>query len=363
MAPVWADERLDVPSVLEQDRPTYQAWLNDIGPFPPGQWEAITRHWISFLSATSPQPNPALAPNRKKVRWGQGNKSQDQLDRERFADDREVRLSIQASIWRHFDGLEALTERWPPLARLILNQVADPSAVQPFQTWAAKAHLPIRRRFDAVWTAMVAFLVHAYDEDGTLEEMGLHLSQQLQDDIMSIMEMQVREWMVGSSFQPEVEKAIQEFCQHMITDPTCTKRTNPLLWWTVVLVQSALSADDDKISRGRFLDNILPMDIDIRTRIQAVQHHAKVLVLDDAFHRWQPKSGDHLRTVQEQLNLIDNTWLNASDDQRPADDYDRRDCRTPSWQDVLAFLETHAQLYLGAQGGTALTEVRKLLVS
>ena len=66
--------------------------------------------------------------------------------------------------------------------------------------------------------------------------------------------------------------------------------------------------------------------------------------------------------VIEQLDMVDNLWLNADEDQRPPNDKDSRDRRSSSWQGILGHLEKNAQLYLGGEEGTVLAEVRKLLV-
>ena len=119
----------------------------------------------------------------------------------------------------------------------------------------------------------MCFLVYSHDE-GTLEEMGLELSEDLLDSIMDVKEADA--W-YGRIFQRmdrdpgPVEEAILELVTELITDPKATFRTNPLLWWVGVLVQSSLQTDrDDYISRGRFDLNILTMDMDIEERLRAV---------------------------------------------------------------------------------------------
>jgi hypothetical protein len=73
-----------------------------------------------------------------------------------------------------------------------------------------------------------------------------------------------------------------------------------------VLVRSSLMplepGMDDHISRGKFHLNILLMDIDVRTRIEALQHYAKVLLLDHTFNTWKT-SPARLQEVQQELNV------------------------------------------------------------
>jgi hypothetical protein len=147
----WLDERWDVPPIHENDRAVYQPWLESIGfraASHPETWQAIKANWISFLSASSGQPSSTLAPNRKKVQWLGGSRTQQQRDTHRFQTDRRVRRAVQVAVWKVFDNLEALTERWPPQARCILNHTTDPT--KPFQTLVARPNLGQRRRFNAV---------------------------------------------------------------------------------------------------------------------------------------------------------------------------------------------------------------------
>jgi hypothetical protein len=66
-------------------------------------------------------------------------------------------------------------------------------------------------------------------------------------------------------------------------------RKNLLLWWTSILVRSVISGDKTKdfISRGIISINILPPDVDIKGRIEAIGHYSKVLILDKAFIGWR----------------------------------------------------------------------------
>lgn len=183
----WADEQWDVPAIREADRNTYTTWLQSIPPLSPQSWSAVQKNWIAFLSATGPKPCPDLAPNRKKVQFGPGFGTAERQQRQRFRQDRELRRAIKAAICSLFDGTESLTERWPSQARLLLSRAADPTSNQPFQTLIAKSTWARRRRFNAVWTALLCFLVHTADDEGALQEMGLHLSEDTQDDILDIM--------------------------------------------------------------------------------------------------------------------------------------------------------------------------------
>jgi hypothetical protein len=356
----WLDERWDVPPIHENDRAVYQSWLESIqfrAASHPEIWQAIKANWISFLSASGGQPSPTLAPNRKKVQWLGGSETQQQRDAHRFQTDRQIRRAVQVAVWKVFDNLEALTERWPPQARRILNQVTD--LTKPFQTLVARPSLRQRRRFNAVWTSLLCFLVYAYDDEGSLEEMGLCLSEEMCDSILDIAEAEA--WSVSPQSMDgpmgQLEAAVQGLCLEMIMDHEPTTTTNPLLWWMAVLVHSSLTPlereMDDYISRGKFHLNILPMDIDVRTRIEALQHYAKVLLLDHIFSTWKTKP-DGLQEVQRELNMVSNEWLNAETDQRPPVEDDPRTCQSAAWRSLLIHLRRESDKYLGGQDGTVL---------
>ncbi|EXJ93252.1 hypothetical protein A1O3_01809 [Capronia epimyces CBS 606.96] len=180
----WDEPWSALASIQEQDRDTYVNWLQSMPALSPQTWSAIRWNWIAFLSATSTEPSIDLAPNRKTVQFIRA--SPQQQNQQRFDNDRRLRCAIQVSIWRLFDELEGLTERWPCQARLVLNRLPISTSTRPFQTLAAKFNFARRRRFNAVWTALLCFLVHTADDNGALEEMGLHLSDDTWDDILDI---------------------------------------------------------------------------------------------------------------------------------------------------------------------------------
>lgn len=186
------DERHDVPAMTKADRAGCERWFRKVGFLRPGEddeiWKKIQRNWIAFLSATSPMPDITLAPNRKVVRFPSGDGIGEEGERERkarFRKDRRQRMVIQASFWNGLDGLEVLAQRWPPVARAALNGMDKVPDQEPFQTLAPIWDLGKRRRYQAVWTSLVGFLVHSHDE-GALEEMGLKLNEGQVDDVLDV---------------------------------------------------------------------------------------------------------------------------------------------------------------------------------
>ncbi|KAL6354246.1 hypothetical protein LRP88_12580 [Fusarium phalaenopsidis] len=191
----------------DTDRAACEGWLQEMNFLRPGEaeddevWKRIKRNWIGYLSATSPTPDAALAPNRKVVQF-------------RVA------------------------------ARMRESRDAD------FR----------RRRYQSIWTSLVGFICHSQDE-GTLEEMGMRLTESQIDDILDI-EQEV--WQVDlKAIARRREKGgfegvwapIQLLLMKALRKPKSTPRNNPLVWWIAVLARSVVSGDDgdrDFISRGRF---------------------------------------------------------------------------------------------------------------
>lgn len=145
-------------------------------------------------------------------------------------------------MWLQFDVLQSLAERWPIPVRTIVNRAGLGTEQGPFEGWAAKINLTKRRRGDSIFAGLVCFLVYSHAE-GTLEEMGLELSEDMIDSIMSVSEADAWHGRIFQSMDRDsgpVEGAIEELVTELTTDPKATYRTNPLLWWIGILVQSSL---------------------------------------------------------------------------------------------------------------------------
>ena len=354
-----------MPPIREADRDRYQKWLESSG-FPaasnPKIWDAICTNWIGFLSATGSMPKRELAPCRKVVTWEPRGWESPLAQTKRFKQDRKTRRCIQEAVWLQFDVLEGLAERWPAPVRTIVNQAGLGTEKGPFEGWGAMMNLSKRRRGNSILAGLVCFLVHSHDE-GTLEEMGLELSEDLLDSIMDVKEADA--W-YGRIFQRTdrdpgpVEEAILERVTELITDSKATFRTNPLLWWVGILVQSSLQTDgDDYISRGRFDLNILTMDMDIEERLGAVLHYSKAFVLDHSMKTWKT-SASWMDEVRVSMAAVDMEWLNADDDQRPAASADMGTCQSAAWKDMAKHVRAQSRAFLGNQPNTVARQLRVL---
>lgn len=369
----------------DTDRAACEGWLQEMNFLRLGEaeddevWENIKRNWIGYLSATSPTPDAALAPNRKVVQFRSGGKDEDADEdarerRRRFVYDRQRRMIIQSAFWNGLDGVEAMTERWPRAARAALNSMdggGEDEDRGAFESLAAVYDLGQRRQYQSIWVSLVGFITHSQDE-GTLEEMGMRLTESQIDDILDI-EQEV--WQVDlkaiarrrekGGFE-DVWAPIQQLVMKALRKPKSTPRNNPLVWWIAVLARSAVSEDDgdeDFISRGRFHKNPMPMDVDLRGRLRAIVHYSKVLVLHGAFLAWSEESeSGWIMEVQSRLNMVSIEWINDEGGSRPNGPPGDGGpvYSTDAWRSVVAHIAEQTKKHLGGKPKTAIDRLRKL---
>ncbi|OAL00003.1 hypothetical protein IQ06DRAFT_294373 [Phaeosphaeriaceae sp. SRC1lsM3a] len=362
----WQDEQLDVPPRDMRSIPALKAWLADSrcpAARDPSTWSAIKENWISFSAATCVRPTAVLAPNRKRVRWASGaDRESDGEASMRFRYDRRERLCIQGAIWRLCDSQEALLERWPEKIRLGMNRVVEPGCENPVAS--LMDNFGKQRRFNSIWTAMICFLVYCNAEEGALQVMGLHLSEDLEEDLDEIVIALLHDGYPvpgRDGLSDATEQEVSRFINNILTDKDATPETNPLLWWTIILVRSSLDMGPDNfISSGRFQSNILPMDLDIQQRIEGIVHFAKVFLLDFAICTWEPAAASQQLEVRSELNVVDNTWIGEYGGERPNRGPDNRACTSPAWKSISAHLNRTLKQYMGPSSRTPMGQIVSL---
>lgn len=386
LLPENKEVRHSIAPLSETQRAGCKTWLQEMNFLRPGEeedeevWAKIKRNWIGYLSATSPTPEVALAPNRKVVQFTGGDEDDDGVEnargqKRRFADDRRRRMTIQSAFWNDLDGMEAMTERWPRAARVALNSMDEGNGGDgdqgAFESLAAVYDLGKRRRYQSIWMSLVGFIAHSHSE-GTLGEMGLRLTESQIDDILDI-EQEI--WQIDmraiarrrekGGFE-DVWVPIRQLLMKALRKPKSTPRNNPLVWWIAVLARSAVSGDSDMdfISRGRFHRNPMPMDVDLRERLEAIVHYSKVLVLDGAFSTWSERSerSEWVMEVQSRLNMVSIEWLNEEGGSRPAGPSGDGGpvYSTDAWQSVVAHIAEQTERHLGGKQKTAIYRLRML---
>lgn len=353
---------LDTPAIKDAQRPACEAWLQEIDFLAPGGqdeavWKEIKRYWAAFITATR---RPGGVHNRR---------------------------AVQRAVWGWMDEREGLSERWPEEARRRLNCAADGPGAGPFESLAPKWQLERRRRQQTVWTSLVCFLEWAYHE-GALGRMGLDLpaadmtsrrsEQAKEKDEHGNLLVELVEALVFAGDRAQVEACIGSLLSDTLARDTVRKprrymaQTNILIWWTAVLVRSAVAKanePDDYISRGGFPSNILAVDVDIQGRVEALRHSCKVIAVDVAMaglvaaaRNSRPQSLDRQRVVElgAALDMVDNSWIDGDGPNRRAASGVQADMESGLWETVLGVVEASWRKQLGGLEGTAMCEINRL---
>jgi hypothetical protein len=82
-----------------------------------------------------------------------------------------------------------------------------------------------------------------------------------------------------------------------------------------------------------------------------------VFVLDTSMNTWKT-SPDRMDEVRASMAAVDMEWVNADDDQRPAD---MRGCQSAAWRDMVKHVRAQSKAFLGDQPGTVARQLRVLL--
>ncbi|KAK6206296.1 hypothetical protein QIS74_13715 [Colletotrichum tabaci] len=223
------------------------------------------------------------------------------------------------AFWEGADGLEALSERWPAVARRVLTQAAEGPHAAPFESLGAKWLLERTRRFQSVWKAL--------RKDPLLE---LH------------------EELAAASAEGNTDSVFNSaaaFILGSVANDKAIAHKNAILWWTTVLARSAISGDDEAD--------------DFISRVASLLLVTRTLLLQRAFYAWKGKP-QWVMEIQEDLNAVDITWLDNDSGPRPNDYQDRRMCTSPAWLAMLAHLRSEAEMALRGTLGTAMFEVARL---
>jgi hypothetical protein len=247
---------------------------------------------------------------------------------------------IAQSVITLFTTLNALIERWPAVIRRDLNQ-SSCQATQPtveFDTWARPRDLEKRKQALSVWTSLLAFLVfhwHQYGTNGALESMGLELTWQLKDWIDAIHDY------AESGCAPEALAAtVKEFFAQAVMDTSATPKTNLLLWWLAVLIQTEVLDNQPRWYVAQLLDNL-----EFPQKLEAIDHYARSLVLECSFYQWindtSPVNGSQAQKekVVQSLDRVPLDWV-EQDRERPPVDFRQEALEVASaeWQLCTAYI-------------------------
>ncbi|ETS77056.1 hypothetical protein PFICI_10930 [Pestalotiopsis fici W106-1] len=345
----------DAPPMRPEQREVCIQWLRSIHFLEPGgrneiNWRVIKEKWIQFSQERSKSVHLR--------RW-------------------------QEMFWPWIDGLEGLSERWPAAARTLLNQCADGPDAKAFESFGARWHVEPRRRLHTVWSGLFMFLLYNHPWGGTRElfDMGLYApidedcEVSSQDSLILPGDDSKLSWELGDLWMSLISRYprahVMADTHSLVIDALKGVRetkadNNALLWWTAILVRSAVSVSDgngdDWISHGKCpFGNLLAPDLDLLKRVEAIRHYCKVMVLDHAMYTWAPRNVIHgLCKVETQLNSQDTSWMNGIDGIRPDEQQDQINTDSAAWEDVLSHLNQVGGRLLGGKKGTAMYEINRL---
>jgi hypothetical protein len=279
-------------SAVSESISIYQEWYRANGFSQEGPiFEAINAGWQHFNSATDPHT-------------------------------RSIHTRISAWVVAAFTVPNAMVERWPTRLRQNLNNSSGSRLrnVRPFETWARPRDLEKRKQAISVWSSLLVFLVfhwHGYGADGALEAMGLHLSWPLKDLVDTIRIYAES----GGRFREAFPEKVKEFFILVIMDANATPQTNPLLWWLAMLLQTEVLVHPP----GSQLEGVQD-HLDFPGQLEAIDHYARVLILDFAYSSWmhdhqspQGASQSHKIEVTTSLDTVSLDWVDQDQERPPVD--------------------------------------------
>ena len=257
-----------------------------------------------------------------------------------------------------FSGSNAAIERWPLKVRVLLNQTKHETD-NPFETWARPRDLEKRKLAISTWSNMLSFIVRYWTFDcRELERMGLFLSE----DMKHILE-NIDFWLKLGKNPKRIKDAISEFFTLAIMDPEPSVRTNPVLWWLVVLIQSQIFDKQPKLPLGGIDKGTVPC-LDFRGNLEAMNHYARVLILETAVKIWKPKDP---QSAERALSYVNDShqhsnWVNEDAERPEVSVSDENDLLSaPAWQDFLAHLQSLVTTWLADDCKGPIREILALL--
>jgi hypothetical protein len=268
--------------------------------------------------------------------------------------------------------LEARAERWPNRARVAVNEHDPLRRAEALVTLAPVWESARRLRAMSMWTAMVCFATYCHEE-GALEDLGLDLEDEYECNLFDVGDLAMGKL---THIQLSTEANVtaiwlqnhKMFWNAMRQRPA-TARNNILLWWMGIHVMSAVTlapGEEDYITRGRFRENLLPMDLDLRGRAAAMTHFAKIITLEDALRLMRRTNKATAKEIRTDLDRKDLSWMAVEGGQRPfADDdagaYEGAALATQAaWVAMLRVLDREVNDVFAKVRGTAMARIVQL---
>ncbi|KAI9374449.1 hypothetical protein BJX61DRAFT_540795 [Aspergillus egyptiacus] len=288
---------------------TYREWYETAG-FTPAHQEAITAARQQFHAALGSDPETDSITGR-----------------------------IAVTVIIKFTKSNSLIEKWPESIRRAMNRrVAADSAVE-FDTWARPRDLEKR------------------EQGVSLEAMGLTLPWSLKDILDAIR--YCAEARRGKHVLPEV---ITDFFLDALMDPHPTPQTNPLLWWLGVLIQTEVLDNQPRWTLADLLDTL-----DFSQKVEAIDHYARVLVLETGFYEFLGKNRPHGATESEKdevtnlLNAVPIFWIDRDAERPPVDArHEAQQASSTAWRMCVSHVESTLTYWTTDQAAGPMSTVIRL---
>lgn len=209
-----------------------------------------------------------------------------------------------------------------------------------------------------MWDSLVFSLIANWPAYGgphaPLHDLGLEPSREccdLIDDLRLYATIQRR-------FRPGrrvFQDSLQTFFDFVIRDPKPSVRTNPLLWWLVVLVHCDVHENKPLVSPTAESENM-----DLHDMIEALDHYAPALVFHNTFLEWIKPPRDQLAAdlrswrveVPEYVEAVDISSVDRDEEAPPSDTDRSPNLDSPAWTDFRRALDSAVDIWLvtSAQG-------------
>lgn len=263
----------------------------------------------------------------------------------------------------------SVTERWPETVRIMLNRIyvgAQDVNPTPFDSWYGPPGLEKRKQATRVWTELIMFLVLEYQihnitwiNDDTLQmkgpggglpDMGLHLSEDMGDDIVDMVNGQL----YGPTF---MKNAVHQMCLSLVMHRCTTPSHSPLLFWVGLILQT-----EEFGEQSRFTFNGIEDTLCTREKLEALVHYARVLILDHAYMSWLESVSDEWREALElAVNRSGRSWVDKGEP-RPADlQGDPDDIGEPFWRAFIEHFDKLSKKWIVKDSRSPIGVILKLL--
>ena len=219
---------------------------------------------------------------------------------------------------------------------------------------------------------MLAFIVSRWDfASRDLHKMGLFMGDEM-SNLVDDIHLGCKLFNGYNKSFETMQKWVMAFFHLAITDSEPSSRSNPIIWWMAVLVRIHVLDGLPELPLGR-PDNDFDPVLTFHGKLQALDHYARVLVLDRFIYSCKPSdykegylfkraSSAILEKVVVDLDSQNRSWVDK-DQEPPSIRIPNEDAMiaTPAWQECLSRLRNIAETWLSIDSQGPMHEVLSLV--